>query len=525
MRTFAQKPSSSQQVVSVNSPKPSRGVNSVLHLQHPIGNQAVQRLQQSNAEERNTVLTDVASPHFGLDFSRIPVRAPVARPIQTKLEINRPGDKYEQEADRISARVTRMPEPKPQRACACGGACPRCKAGKLSQESDRFQIQRYQANETVQDSAPPIAHEVLQSSGQPLDSVTRAYMEPRFGYDFSKVQVHIDDKAAKSAQAMNALAYTAQHHIVFGANQFSPLSDIGRRLLAHELTHVIQQDGGASTIQSNRMIMRQVGESHRGDSSEPEVPAISSPCPAASPPCEIPPETFTAGRRLSPAEVARRRTAVQGLIDRTRSSTPLAAANLQHWLDGSGSLRSMPPEPFQRSDSGVGRELRRVHWPVIRQGVLRRLRDRGDSETLATAGTVRTIHFWHSISASPTSSNNTERDLSIALGTYAVTSYVTVRSTGTEASILSWCIQVCDGYDWNVGAIAPVPIPSELGRALADTPNAPGRVLFPRGREADTAYYISDDDWFRDLETSGGGRRYHIRTNVFSMSGMPTRVT
>src|SRR5207244_11233244 len=84
-------------------------------------------------------------------------------------------------------------------------------------------------------------HEVLNSPGQPLDESTRAFMEPRFGHDFSRVRVHTDSQAAESARAVNALAYTVGPDIVLGADQYKPGTLAGRRLLAHELTHVLQQ--------------------------------------------------------------------------------------------------------------------------------------------------------------------------------------------------------------------------------------------------------------------------------------------
>ena len=90
---------------------------------------------------------------------------------------------------------------------------------------------------------PPIVHEVLHSPGQPLDSATRAFMEPRFGHDFSQVRVHTDAKAAQSALAVNALAYALGRDVVFGVGQYAPRTRTGQRLLAHELTHVVQQGG------------------------------------------------------------------------------------------------------------------------------------------------------------------------------------------------------------------------------------------------------------------------------------------
>ena len=85
-------------------------------------------------------------------------------------------------------------------------------------------------------------HEVLRSPGQPLDAQTRAFMEPRFGHDFSSVRVHTDTKAAASARAVNALAYTVGRDIVFDTGQYVPKSSLGQRVMVHELTHVMQQN-------------------------------------------------------------------------------------------------------------------------------------------------------------------------------------------------------------------------------------------------------------------------------------------
>ena len=100
---------------------------------------------------------------------------------------------------------------------------------------------------------PPIVHEVLRSPGQPLDVATRAFMEPRFGHDFSGVRVHTDAKAAESARAVNALAYTVGRNVVFGAGQYLPQTNAGQRLLAHELTHTVQQIKSESAPDSLRL--------------------------------------------------------------------------------------------------------------------------------------------------------------------------------------------------------------------------------------------------------------------------------
>lgn len=91
-------------------------------------------------------------------------------------------------------------------------------------------------------------HGILRSPGQPLDPETRTFFESRFGHDFSQVRVHADGAAAASARQVDAQAYTVGQHIVFGAGQHQPRSWEGRHLLAHELTHVVQQSNGAQAV-------------------------------------------------------------------------------------------------------------------------------------------------------------------------------------------------------------------------------------------------------------------------------------
>lgn len=95
-------------------------------------------------------------------------------------------------------------------------------------------------------AVPPAVHDMLRSPGRPLDAATRAFMEPRFAHDFSGVRVHTDDRAASSARAVQAQAYTVGRDVVFGAGQYAPGTSHGQRLLAHELTHVAQQRAGGS---------------------------------------------------------------------------------------------------------------------------------------------------------------------------------------------------------------------------------------------------------------------------------------
>lgn len=128
-----------------------------------------------------------------------------------------------------------------QRKCACGGTpgptgeCAECRAERLG-------LQRRSADRAEKRSeAPPVVHEALRSPGQPLDPAIRTFMEPRFGHDFSRVRVHTDARAAESARAVQALAYTVGNDVVFEIGQYAPGSTEGKRLLAHELTHVVQQ--------------------------------------------------------------------------------------------------------------------------------------------------------------------------------------------------------------------------------------------------------------------------------------------
>ena len=139
------------------------------------------------------------------------------------------------DADRDAGREDgmRMPEPDLQRQVD------KEKEEKLLQTKPLVQ-RRVRGRESYTE-VPPIVHEVMRSPGQPLDSSNRNFMEPRFGNDFSQIRIHTDRKAAESARAVNALAYTVGQNIVFGAGQYATGTMAGRQLLAHELVHTIQQ--------------------------------------------------------------------------------------------------------------------------------------------------------------------------------------------------------------------------------------------------------------------------------------------
>ncbi len=121
-------------------------------------------------------------------------------------------------------------------------------------------------------TAPPLVNAIVRSTGQTLDKKTREFMEPRFGHSFSRVRVHTDDRAAESARSMNALAYTVGHHIVFGKGQYAPEKNSGKRLLAHELAHVVQQGAnGERTGSSLPVTSRGDAKERRADSAAQSV--------------------------------------------------------------------------------------------------------------------------------------------------------------------------------------------------------------------------------------------------------------
>jgi hypothetical protein len=198
--------------------------------------------------------------------------------IQPKLTVGPVDDEYEREADRVADRVMRMPDPPPapkgnhiQRACkhceeekarrvplAIQRMCAECEEEEEEEEAQRTPLVSARATPAPAGAqsggvAPEAASSIAAatSGGSALPDSTRAYFEPRFGRDFSHVRIHTGAEAARSATAINARAYTLGRNIVFGSSEYSPDSIAGRRLLAHELVHTVQQGEGrdATAIQ------------------------------------------------------------------------------------------------------------------------------------------------------------------------------------------------------------------------------------------------------------------------------------
>ena len=163
--------------------------------------------------------------------------------IQTKLKVSQPGDVYEQEADRIAEQVMKISDSESYDYTRVDRKCKSCQ----EEEENQLKISRKEnsyANSTnkprISEGAEDISN-TLSQSGSPLDSYTREFMESRFGYDFGNVRIHNDRYSAESTRSINALAYTVGNDVVFGEGAYSPATFEGRTLLAHELTHVIQQ--------------------------------------------------------------------------------------------------------------------------------------------------------------------------------------------------------------------------------------------------------------------------------------------
>jgi hypothetical protein len=206
---------------SIRSP-----IDHILFLQKTIGNHAVQGLFK-----------------FGI--------------IQTKLKIGQPNDIYELEADRVAEQVMNMSEPSyPERDEEEGKEHIQAKpVGEQITPLVQRQVEdeeEVEEEETIQtkggmSQTPDVPSDLepniqsLKGGGQPLPKSVRNFFEPRFEHDFSKIRVHNDAKSADIARSLNARAFTVGRDVLFGPGQYTPATLAGKRLLAHELTHVVQQ--------------------------------------------------------------------------------------------------------------------------------------------------------------------------------------------------------------------------------------------------------------------------------------------
>ena len=182
------------------------------------------------------------------DFSNIAVNYG-GRMLQTKLNVNKPGDKYEQEADAVADKIIRMNETNAvQRKCA-----------KCEEEEEKLQRKPLSQNisslaQAAGENISSSLDNVINSSkggGRRMDNNTQSFMSTRFGINFNHVKIHDDDQAAKMTGQLHARAFTVGNDIYFNYGQYQPRSQPGKHLLAHELTHVLQQQKGEQIIQQD----------------------------------------------------------------------------------------------------------------------------------------------------------------------------------------------------------------------------------------------------------------------------------
>lgn len=173
--------------------------------------------------------------------------------VQTKLTIGAPNDKYEQEADRVADQVMRMPDSRVKHRETVS----QLQMQPMEEEEEMLQ------GKAADSGGLPVSNQVqlqinnLRGGGHPLPESVRGFFEPRFGYDFSDVRTHTDAQAVATAKTINAKAFTVGRDVAFGAGQYSPETKEGKKLLAHELTHVVQQRGnGSKHLQSKQIIQR-----------------------------------------------------------------------------------------------------------------------------------------------------------------------------------------------------------------------------------------------------------------------------
>ena len=253
------------------SPRINSPLGQISFLQRTVGNREVERLLRSRLFRPELTIENSGeksgSPHADASSRRASEHGILQRQcacggavgisgeceecskkrrlgLQTKLKVNEPGDIYEQEADRVANKVMAT-----SARHSVGGAPPHIQ-----------RVTGQPADKTA--TAAASVDQALASPGKPLETRLRQEMEQRFACDFANVRIHSGAAAGQSARDVNANAYTVGHAIVFGESQFAPGTSQGRRLIAHELTHVVQQSGAARI--------------HGGQSNQTRHPSLSA---------------------------------------------------------------------------------------------------------------------------------------------------------------------------------------------------------------------------------------------------------
>jgi peptidoglycan hydrolase-like protein with peptidoglycan-binding domain len=216
----------------------------------PLRSNATARRKQSLAQQREPAHVPQAN-HQMQSLLR-------SGALQARLSVSQPGDPLERQADAMAERVMGGASAVTPSNAALAPAAQAPPVQRRCAACDE-EAQRKEAGGTAGPASHAAGAEVtpIPGAGVPLPSDVRSYFEPRFGSDFSRVRVHTGDRADHAARALNAHAYTMRNDIVFAEGRYSPNTADGRRLLAHELTHTVQQQpGGAERIQ------RTIGDGH-----------------------------------------------------------------------------------------------------------------------------------------------------------------------------------------------------------------------------------------------------------------------
>lgn len=281
-------------------------------------------------------------------------------PLQAKLVVGAVDDPLEREADRVAEQVMRMPEQAAATSISASSLsrhkCAACQADEKNEES-RSKLSRKESAGAAplhEVEVQPVVHEALLSPGEPLDPSTRAFFEPRFRYDFSRVRVHTNARAAASAQAVHARAYTVGQAIAFANNMYSPQTRGGRRLLAHELAHVVQQNSNAAGAGSRGPLV----ERPLPDLTRPVLPRLQRASPPAPP---APPSPGPAPARWTPK--------VNPFLRAIANSHPTLTDEQKKALE----KLDTDPVSYALEAGGSGKAWENLDWDKVSQGAAERV--------------------------------------------------------------------------------------------------------------------------------------------------------
>jgi hypothetical protein len=183
-------------------------------------------------------------------FSRVRVGGPTPLlSVQARLEVGAPDDRYEQEAERVAEAVMTGSERKQWETPGAGGAPPQIQRMCAScEDEDKAQLAPLEGTRPEPTTDLEARVTALRDGGEPLPELVRQRFERSLGHDFARVRIHTGHHGATLSRSLGARALTMGQHIAFAPGQYSPESSAGQRLLAHELTHVVQQTGGSTQV-------------------------------------------------------------------------------------------------------------------------------------------------------------------------------------------------------------------------------------------------------------------------------------